>query len=287
MSGPIPPELGNLANLKTLSLEENQLSGPIPPELGNLANLERLYLSSNWGVVGALPSGLRRSPLTQLANHLTQACAPDAWEDWLKTIEFTGRLCGTPPLVDVLVVYTPAVRESAGGAAEIAAEIDLMIAETNRFYETSGIRLRLALAGRSEVQYVETNSSSYYGNSSIDLDRLQHPSDGHMDEVHSLRDSVGADLVHLIRDKGGIPGIAFLGGAFSLSQTFVSDASGIARPSSKIFAHELGHNMRLHHERQAVSEWLTRRHHPAFGYMVREEPPSRGTLMGLSSNRCG
>ncbi len=42
LSGPIPPDLGNLANLSDLRLGGNQLSGPIPPELGNLANLQLL-----------------------------------------------------------------------------------------------------------------------------------------------------------------------------------------------------------------------------------------------------
>ena len=39
LSGSIPPELGNLANLTWLNLPRNQLSGSIPPELGNLTNL--------------------------------------------------------------------------------------------------------------------------------------------------------------------------------------------------------------------------------------------------------
>ena len=47
VSGPIPPELGNLANLEHLYLHENDLTGAIPPELGNLANLEHLYLHEN------------------------------------------------------------------------------------------------------------------------------------------------------------------------------------------------------------------------------------------------
>ena len=57
LSGPIPPELGNLANLTRLILEGNQLSGPIPPELGNLANLTRLILSINQ-LSGPIPSEL-------------------------------------------------------------------------------------------------------------------------------------------------------------------------------------------------------------------------------------
>ena len=47
LSGEIPPELGNLANLQYLGLRGNQLSGEIPPWLGNLANLQYLYLSVN------------------------------------------------------------------------------------------------------------------------------------------------------------------------------------------------------------------------------------------------
>ena len=81
LTGPIPTELGNLANLQTLRLGENDLSGsiptelatlinlqqldlggnalagPIPPELGNLANLERLDLGWN-DLTGPIPPEL-------------------------------------------------------------------------------------------------------------------------------------------------------------------------------------------------------------------------------------
>ena len=47
LTGEIPPELGRLSNLQGLYLDENQLSGGIPPELGNLSNLQRLGLGRN------------------------------------------------------------------------------------------------------------------------------------------------------------------------------------------------------------------------------------------------
>ena len=59
LSGPIPPELGNLANLTELELAANNLSGSIPPELGNLANLEELRLSHN-ALTGPIPPELGR-----------------------------------------------------------------------------------------------------------------------------------------------------------------------------------------------------------------------------------
>ncbi|MCB0198900.1 MAG: hypothetical protein KDI03_02415 [Anaerolineae bacterium] len=57
MSGPIPPELGDLSNLENLALEENHLSGSIPPKLGQLSNLCDLNLSEN-ELTGTIPPQL-------------------------------------------------------------------------------------------------------------------------------------------------------------------------------------------------------------------------------------
>ena len=57
LSGEIPPELSNLANLQELDLCVNQLSGEIPPGLGNLSNLTYLHLNDN-ELSGCVPSSL-------------------------------------------------------------------------------------------------------------------------------------------------------------------------------------------------------------------------------------
>ena len=54
LSGEIPPELGRLVYLDTLDLGDNQLTGPIPPELGQLSRLVSLDLSANW-LTGTVP----------------------------------------------------------------------------------------------------------------------------------------------------------------------------------------------------------------------------------------
>nr|POF15396.1 btb/poz domain-containing protein npy5 [Quercus suber] len=53
----IPKELGNITTL--MCLEANQFSGIVPPELGDLTNLRTLVLSSN-NLTGNLPMGLAR-----------------------------------------------------------------------------------------------------------------------------------------------------------------------------------------------------------------------------------
>ncbi|MDQ1351560.1 MAG: hypothetical protein QG657_1864, partial [Acidobacteriota bacterium] len=57
LTGSIPSGLGNLSNLQTLILGYNQLSGPIPPELGNLSSLVTLALSGN-SFSGSIPPEL-------------------------------------------------------------------------------------------------------------------------------------------------------------------------------------------------------------------------------------
>ena len=64
LTGGIPPELGDLTNLRRLELNGNSLVGAIPPELGQLAQLARLDLSYN-SLTGGIPHEL--GALTRLA----------------------------------------------------------------------------------------------------------------------------------------------------------------------------------------------------------------------------
>ncbi len=57
LTGEIPVELANLSNLKALTLDNNRLSGSIPRELGNLSKLNHLRLSFNQ-LSGSIPREL-------------------------------------------------------------------------------------------------------------------------------------------------------------------------------------------------------------------------------------
>ena len=58
LRGGIPPELGALKNLTILHIAGSSLSGGIPPELGALTNLTYLDLSKNYGLSGDIPAEL-------------------------------------------------------------------------------------------------------------------------------------------------------------------------------------------------------------------------------------
>ncbi len=80
LTGPIPPRLGGLTNLSALDIGSNQLTGPIPPELGNLANLSRLRAGRN-RLTGPIPPELGSlaglNYLELLGNRLTGPIPPE------------------------------------------------------------------------------------------------------------------------------------------------------------------------------------------------------------------
>lgn len=54
LTGPLPPEMGKLSLLNVVSLIRNELSGPIPPEIGGLVSMRELTLGQN-NLSGPLP----------------------------------------------------------------------------------------------------------------------------------------------------------------------------------------------------------------------------------------
>ena len=249
LDGTLPAALGDLSELERLDLGDNDLRGALPTGLANLSNLASLLLDESRALTGALPDGLSElSDLETVNIDDTELCAPDddAFQTWLATITFSGLTC--PPaeqsVIDVAVFYTPAAREGWHGIDGIRTNIDLIVAETNQAFETSGVNQRVNLVAVEEVGgYTETPGRG------LDLARLLSPSDGYMDEVHSLRDEVAADVVMLMRaGRGALPG----GLAFSenpMSPGAHEMAFGTFDGGSRLFAHELGHILGLHHDR--------------------------------------
>ena len=85
LNGTIPPEIGELTELRVLNLGGNELKGSIPAELGNLSKLEILVLGDWWAghneLTGNIPpelGNLRNLRILNLSgNHLDGAMPPE------------------------------------------------------------------------------------------------------------------------------------------------------------------------------------------------------------------
>ena len=145
---------------------------------------------------------------------------------------------------DLLVVYTQGACDSAANVGSgsdctvLEADITTAVADLNNAYAASGIQITMNLVGMARTEYAGTNASNA-------LSDLRGTSDGQMDEVHPLRDQLGADLVALIYDGAGC-GIGYLG---SSASTAFSVTAEFCLVGNRTMAHELGHNQGAHHDR--------------------------------------
>ncbi len=166
-------------------------------------------------------------------------------------------------LITVLIVYTTAAKNAAGGSAAIKAEIDQAISLANTGFNNSGIDLQFALAHHQEVTYSETNFDF-----STALSRLQGKNDGYMDNVHSIRATYNADVVVLLcQHSSNTLGIGYVMqqvGNYFKDWSF----SVVARVAISGFTvhHEIGHNMGCAHDRANAS--VTGAYSYSYGYQA-------------------
>ena len=107
-------------------------------------------------------------------------------------------------VIDVLVAYTRSARAETGN---VDALIRLAIDQMNRVYANSRVGARVRLVHSYQTEYVPR------GNLSAVASDLQTIGDGHLDEVHAVRNRYGADLVVLLtgRDSEGLCWYAYSG----------------------------------------------------------------------------
>jgi peptidyl-Asp metalloendopeptidase len=226
--------VGQERSLVTLSVVEDVVSGNITTEEREVYQLR--YVGNALHAVrqinpAAFPDELE--PLVVEPEAETKQEAPDF-----------QAMADTGSTIDVMVAYTAAARNGAGGATAMSSLINLMISETNTSYSNSGINPRVRRVHAVEVSYTES------GNLSTDLSRLRSTTDGHMDNVHSLRNTYKADLVGLITESGSACGVGYL--MTTVSTSFASNGFSVTKRSCATgnysFGHELGHNMGAHHD---------------------------------------
>lgn len=148
--------------------------------------------------------------------------------------------------IDVLVLYTAAAATQVGGDASMRAEVEKLFSETNRAFSSSGVAASIRGWAR-EVSYVESEDLG------TDLSRLRNTRDGYLDDIHSTRSELGADLVHLLvaftpekSDDGSYTcGLAYTSRRREYGFAVTLRYAGC----NYTFTHELGHNLGLHHDR--------------------------------------
>ncbi len=148
---------------------------------------------------------------------------------------------------DLLVVYTQSAR-ARWGQATLESRIIGAVELANQAYRNSQVNILLHLTGMVEISYVET------GDMAVSLERLRITNDGYMDNVHSLRDSYGADMVSLISEDTNYCGIAYI--MSPESSSFASAAFSVVASqclTSGALAHEIGHNQGDAHDRATVT----------------------------------
>ncbi|HEV7241504.1 MAG TPA: S-layer homology domain-containing protein [Thermoanaerobaculia bacterium] len=154
-------------------------------------------------------------------------------------------------LIDVMIVWTPSAESGGGGAAAMQSLAQASIDNANLTYLNSGIAQRLRLVHAQQVSYTERTSCPG-GGTAFDcaLDDITADGDGYMDNVHTLRNTHGVDLVSLFINSSAYCGLAWLPlPSSSTADTGFSVIGYNGCPvANKSFVHELGHNMGAHHD---------------------------------------
>ncbi|MDX1459881.1 MAG: zinc-dependent metalloprotease family protein, partial [Xanthomonadales bacterium] len=153
---------------------------------------------------------------------------------------------------DLLVVYVQQACDAADPAnpgndcSQLEADIATAVADINATYAASDIDITMNLVGTHKTVYPNAAADTT-------LYALQGTSDGDMDEVHGVRDSLGADLVAMVFAGSGC-GIGFLGSSASSAFSVTHESCLVG---NRTLNHELGHNQGAHHDRQTVGGGTT------------------------------
>lgn len=160
--------------------------------------------------------------------------------------------------LDLIVFYTNAAKLAAGGREAILGLIDIGVEDTNAAFEDSRIKARFRLLEAQQIKYKESIDMGE------DLLLLSLDDDGKMNKAHTRRDKLGADYVALIVDEVDerYCGIAWVLGDYPGDSEYAHSVTRYDCISNLTFAHELGHNLGLMHNREETNApgWFDHSH---------------------------
>lgn len=160
------------------------------------------------------------------------------------------------PTLDCNLRIIIAFTTSAGSSAfDVEGWIRSQINLANLSYANSNIDFEIEIAHVYQTNYTETMTSETFcwidgiphPGTTTDLCRFHHVGDGHMDEVHPLRDKYKADAcILIVDDLPNAGGQSFLPPIINQGEAFA--VAALIGGSSYVVAHEIGHIQGCHHE---------------------------------------
>ncbi len=144
--------------------------------------------------------------------------------------------------VDVLLMYSPAARDAAGGVSQISAQAQAAVDSANTVFANSGMRMRFRVVGIELLEgWVEGTSSA-----STELGLFRSNA-----SQQARRNALAADMVSLlVANLPGACGIGYVmrspGANFASSAVQITDRDCAVGNLS--WVHEHGHNMGFEHD---------------------------------------
>ncbi|CAN6459436.1 unnamed protein product [Victoria cruziana] len=172
----LPPEIGNLLNLKILWLSNCNLIGSIPESVGGLVELRDFDLSQN-GLSGVIPlniSGMRSVEQIELySNHLTGSL-PESFENLKFLIYFDAsqnELTGSLPesLAQLPLISLNLNENQMEGIIPPVLEMNPSLRELKLFMNNFSGQLPMRLGRNSPLELLDVSSNRFEGNLPPDL----------------------------------------------------------------------------------------------------------------------
>lgn len=197
------------------------------------------------------------------SDHLPQSMNMDAIErvpESMRKRLYEAQSTGLDSVtIDLLMVYTPKA-EIWANASDNPGSFNAAVAQamnlSQQALDISNLAIKLRMVHLHKTDYDEASGA----NSNIHLNRLTaRPGDtgwpegtlGFMDEVHTLRDQYGADLVALLADVDDTGGLAWRLGSYGGRPTNGFSLNRIKQTHfTYTLIHEIGHNMGNSHGRR-------------------------------------
>lgn len=216
------------------------------PEIFALSVFDQSKLDAQDSALDTLEASLENSNQLKMANE--NVCA-------------ASTTC-PPTVIDVMIIYTTAVKNQWSGLAQSNAQCATIVTNFNNSLVNSGVvNVSLNLSYSGEIIYTES------GNISTDLSRLRNQTDGFMDDAHTLRDTYAADLCALITstptDTCGLGYVQSNPSNYNDTYAFTVSLRGCSVGNYTV-AHEMGHNMGLHHDWYVSSSTTPCSHHHGY-----------------------